>query len=190
MARATNQTSGILPAAECRARRGRPASLSSIIPPRWLRAHAALDLRPQVSGLDRLPARRFILAANHTTTSTDLRASGCPPSTSSSCARLPREPTASAVSPEVGSINRSISSGPIQAPSAALRASSRAASSDLPRRPFSREGRLVSGQPGVAMIALRAGCPSASRSAHLRGAGRRRFYIPRSRPSPFASASR
>jgi len=54
----------------------------------------------------------------------------------------------------------------------------------FPEGPFSREGRLVSGQPGVAMIALRAGVPvvPAAISGTYEALSGRRFYIPRSRP--------
>jgi 1-acyl-sn-glycerol-3-phosphate acyltransferase len=54
----------------------------------------------------------------------------------------------------------------------------------FPEGPFSREGRLVPGQPGVAMIALRSGMPVVPAAIEgtyeaLRG---RRFYVPRRHP--------
>jgi 1-acyl-sn-glycerol-3-phosphate acyltransferase len=54
----------------------------------------------------------------------------------------------------------------------------------FPEGPFSQEGRLVRGQPGVAMVALRAGVPVVPAAIEgtyeaLRG---RRFYLPRRRP--------
>jgi len=54
----------------------------------------------------------------------------------------------------------------------------------FPEGPFSREGRLVSGQPGVAMIALRSGVPvvPAAISGTYEALAGRRFYIPRSYP--------
>jgi 1-acyl-sn-glycerol-3-phosphate acyltransferase len=54
----------------------------------------------------------------------------------------------------------------------------------FPEGPFSREGRLVSGQPGVAMIALRSGVPvvPAAISGTYEALAGRRFYVPRSRP--------
>src|SRR6266404_3622798 len=54
----------------------------------------------------------------------------------------------------------------------------------FPEGPFSREGRLVPGQPGVAMMALRAGVPvvPAAISGTYEALAGRRFYIPRSRP--------
>ena len=54
----------------------------------------------------------------------------------------------------------------------------------FPEGPFSREGRLVSGQPGVAMIALRSGVPvvPAAISGTYEALAGRRFHIPRSYP--------
>jgi len=54
----------------------------------------------------------------------------------------------------------------------------------FPEGPFSREGRLVPGQPGVAMMALRSGVPvvPAAISGTYEALAGRRFYIPRSRP--------
>jgi MFS family permease len=54
----------------------------------------------------------------------------------------------------------------------------------FPEGPFSREGRLVGGHPGVALIALRSGVPVVPAAIHgtyeaLRG---RRFYVPRAHP--------
>jgi 1-acyl-sn-glycerol-3-phosphate acyltransferase len=54
----------------------------------------------------------------------------------------------------------------------------------FPEGPFSREGRLEPGQPGVAMIALRSGVPvvPAAISGTYEALAGRRFYIPRSYP--------
>jgi len=54
----------------------------------------------------------------------------------------------------------------------------------FPEGPFSREGRLVPGQPGVAMMALRSGVPvvPAAISGTYEALAGRRFYIPRSHP--------
>ena len=54
----------------------------------------------------------------------------------------------------------------------------------FPEGPFSQEGRLVRGQPGAAIVALRAGVPVLPAAIEgtyeaLRG---RRFYLPRRRP--------
>jgi 1-acyl-sn-glycerol-3-phosphate acyltransferase len=54
----------------------------------------------------------------------------------------------------------------------------------FPEGPFSQEGRLVRGQPGAALVALRAGVPVVPAAIEgtyeaLRG---RRFYLPRRRP--------
>jgi len=54
----------------------------------------------------------------------------------------------------------------------------------FPEGPFSREGRLVPGQPGVAMIALRSGMPvvPAAIEGTYEALVGRRFYLPRRRP--------
>lgn len=54
----------------------------------------------------------------------------------------------------------------------------------FPEGPFSQEGRLVSGQPGAAMIALRAGVPivPAAIEGTYEALQARRFYLPRRRP--------
>src|SRR5262245_22322604 len=54
----------------------------------------------------------------------------------------------------------------------------------FPEGPFSREGRLVSGQPGVAMIALRSGMPvvPAAIAGTYEALVGRRFYVPRRHP--------
>ncbi|HET7874915.1 MAG TPA: lysophospholipid acyltransferase family protein [Methylomirabilota bacterium] len=54
----------------------------------------------------------------------------------------------------------------------------------FPEGPFSREGQLVSGQPGVAVIALRSGVPvvpAAIQGTYEALVGRR-LYVPRRRP--------
>jgi 1-acyl-sn-glycerol-3-phosphate acyltransferase len=54
----------------------------------------------------------------------------------------------------------------------------------FPEGPFSREGRLVPGQPGVAMIALRSGMPvvPAAIEGTYEALVGRRFYVPRRQP--------
>src|SRR5712692_4704110 len=54
----------------------------------------------------------------------------------------------------------------------------------FPEGPFSQEGQLVPGQPGVALIALRAGVPvvPAAICGTYEALEGRRFYIPRGRP--------
>jgi 1-acyl-sn-glycerol-3-phosphate acyltransferase len=54
----------------------------------------------------------------------------------------------------------------------------------FPEGPFSREGRLVSGQPGVAMLALRSGIPvvPAAIAGTYEALVGRRFYVPRRHP--------
>jgi 1-acyl-sn-glycerol-3-phosphate acyltransferase len=54
----------------------------------------------------------------------------------------------------------------------------------FPEGPFSQEGRLVRGQPGVALIALRAGVPvvPAAIEGTFEALRARRFYVPRRHP--------
>ena len=54
----------------------------------------------------------------------------------------------------------------------------------FPEGPFSQEGRLVTGQPGAALIALRAGVPivPAAIQGTYEALRARRFYVPRRRP--------
>jgi 1-acyl-sn-glycerol-3-phosphate acyltransferase len=54
----------------------------------------------------------------------------------------------------------------------------------FPEGPFSHEGRLVRGQPGAAMIALRAGVPivPAAIAGTYEALRARRFYLPRRHP--------
>jgi len=54
----------------------------------------------------------------------------------------------------------------------------------FPEGPFSQEGRLVPGQPGAALIALRAGVPivPAAIEGTYEALRARRFYVPRRRP--------
>src|SRR5258707_6781727 len=56
----------------------------------------------------------------------------------------------------------------------------------FPEGPFSQEGRLVTGQPGAALIALRAGVPivPAAIQGTYEALRARRFYGPRRRPLP------
>jgi 1-acyl-sn-glycerol-3-phosphate acyltransferase len=54
----------------------------------------------------------------------------------------------------------------------------------FPEGPFSRDGRLVRGRPGAAMVALRAGAPvvPAAIEGTYEALHGRRFYLPRRRP--------
>ena len=54
----------------------------------------------------------------------------------------------------------------------------------FPEGPFSREGRLVPGQPGVALIALWSGAPVVPAAIHgtYEALAGRRFYLPRRHP--------
>jgi 1-acyl-sn-glycerol-3-phosphate acyltransferase len=54
----------------------------------------------------------------------------------------------------------------------------------FPEGPFSRHGRLVRGQPGVALVALRSGVPvvPAAISGTFHALAARRFFVPRRVP--------
>ncbi len=54
----------------------------------------------------------------------------------------------------------------------------------FPEGPFSRDGRLVPGQPGVGLIALRSGAPVIPAAIHgtYEALAGRRFYLPRRHP--------
>ena len=62
----------------------------------------------------------------------------------------------------------------------------------LPEGPFSRHGRLVRGQPGVALVALRSGVPvvpAAPSPVRSHALAARRFFVPRRVPLKHACAS-
>jgi 1-acyl-sn-glycerol-3-phosphate acyltransferase len=149
---------------------------------RWL-----FDLR--IRGIERLPASGpFIVAANHHNY-VDGVVLG---------AALPR-PIAFVVMPRVfnasplhPAFHRRIGSIPVsleRPDPGAIRRVLRVLESGrvigiFPEGPFSHEGRLVPGQPGVAMIALRSGMPvvPAAIDGTYEALVGRRFYVPRRHP--------
>jgi 1-acyl-sn-glycerol-3-phosphate acyltransferase len=142
----------------------------------------------EVSGIERLPtAGPFILAANHHNYLDGIVLGVAVPRPIKFLV-MPRVFHASPLHPpfhrRIGSIPVNLERPDPGAIKRTLRALEQGAVIGIfPEGPFSREGRLVSGQPGVAMIALRAGVPvvPAAISGTYEALAGRRFYIPRSR---------
>jgi 1-acyl-sn-glycerol-3-phosphate acyltransferase len=143
----------------------------------------------EVSGLDRLPADGpFILAANHHNYLDGVVLGVAVPRPISFLV-MPRVFHASPLHP---SFHRRIGSIPIsleRPDPGAMKRTLRVLGDGgivgiFPEGPFSREGRLVPGQPGVAVMAMRAGVPvvPAAISGTYEALAGRRFYIPRGRP--------
>ena len=155
-----------------------------------LRASCAPALRRlfglDVSGLDRLPEKEpFILAANHHNYLDGIVLGVAVPRPISFLV-MPRVYHASPLHP---SFHRRIGSIPVNlerpdpgAIKSALRVLEEGGVVGIfPEGPFSREGRLMPGQSGVAMIALRAGVPvvPAAVTGTFEALSGRRFYVPR-----------
>jgi 1-acyl-sn-glycerol-3-phosphate acyltransferase len=152
---------------------------------RLLRSHFAY----RISGLERLPTSGpFILAANHHNYLDGVVLGAAVPRPISFLV-MPRVFRASPLHPH---FHRSIGSIPINLqrpdPGAIKRVLGALERGRIigifPEGPFSREGRLVPGQPGVALFALHSGVPVVPAAIHgtfdaLRG---RRFYVPRKHP--------
>jgi 1-acyl-sn-glycerol-3-phosphate acyltransferase len=143
----------------------------------------------EVTGLERLPAEGpFILASNHHNY-LDAVVLGVAVPRPINFLVMPRVFRASPLHP---SFHRRVGSIPVnleRPDPGAIKRSLRVLEDGgvvgiFPEGPFSREGRLVSGQPGVAMIALRSGVPvvPAAISGTYEALAGRRFYIPRSYP--------
>jgi 1-acyl-sn-glycerol-3-phosphate acyltransferase len=143
----------------------------------------------RVSGVDRLPASGpFILAANHHNYLDGVVLGAAVPRPIAFLV-MPRVYHASPLHPSfhrgVGSIPVNLERPDPGAIKRALRALDEGRVVGIfPEGPFSHEGRLVRGQPGVAMIALRSGVPvvpAAIEGTYEALAGRR-FYMPRKQP--------
>ena len=145
------------------------------------------DLR--VSGLEHLPASGpFILAANHHNYIDGVVLAVALPRPIAFLV-MPRVFNASPLHPafhrRVGSIPLNLERPDPGAIKQVLRALAAGRVIGIfPEGPFSREGRLVSGQPGVAMMALRAGVPvvPAAIDGTYEALAGRRFYVPRRHP--------
>jgi 1-acyl-sn-glycerol-3-phosphate acyltransferase len=160
---------------------------------RLIRAGCVRVLRSRfeyrVIGLERLPASGpFILAANHHNYLDGVVLGAAVPRPISFLV-MPRVWKASPLHPpfhrQVGSIPVNLERPDPGAIKRVLRALDGGRVVGIfPEGPFSREGRLVRGQPGVALIALRSGVPVVPAAIEgtydaLRG---RRFYVPRPHP--------
>ena len=143
----------------------------------------------EISGLERVPTDGpFILAANHHNYLDGVVLGVAVPRPISFLV-MPRVFHASPLHPSfhrrIGSIRVSLGRPDPGAMKRSLRVLEQGGVVGIfPEGPFSREGRLVPGQPGVAVMALRAGVPvvpAAIRGTYEALAGRR-FHIPRGRP--------
>ena len=143
----------------------------------------------RVSGVERLPASGpFILAANHHNYLDGVVLGAAVPRPIAFLV-MPRVYHASPLHPpfhrSVGSIPVNLERPDPGAIKRALRVLEEGRVIGIfPEGPFSHDGRLVPGQPGVAMIALRSGVPvvpAAIEGTYEALAGRR-FYMPRKQP--------
>ena len=187
-----SSTLGILPAVGALPA-ARPRSPRFPLLYQFLRGGCAPMLRSifdlEVTGLERLPADGpFILAANHHNY-LDAVVLGVAVPRPINFLVMPRVFRASPLHPpfhrRLGSISISLERPDPGAIKRALRVLEDGGVVGIfPEGPFSREGRLVPGQPGAAMIALRAGVPvvPAAISGTYEALAGRRFYIPRRRP--------
>jgi 1-acyl-sn-glycerol-3-phosphate acyltransferase len=186
-----SRTLEILPAAGLRAARPRAPRFPLLY--QLIRGGCAPLLRSlfglEVSGLERLPAEGpFILAANHHNYLDGVVLGVAVPRPISFLV-MPRVFHASPLHPpfhrRIGSIPVNVERPDPGAVKRTLRVLEDGGIVGIfPEGPFSREGRLVPGQPGVAMLAIRAGVPvvPAGISGTYEALAGRRFHIPRGRP--------
>jgi 1-acyl-sn-glycerol-3-phosphate acyltransferase len=176
------------------------AGLRRVVPPILRRF---FDFR--VTGLDHVPAAGpYIVAANHANY-LDAVVLGAALSRKISFLVMPRVYRATPFHPRfhdhVGSIPISLARPDPGAIRRALRVLEQGGIIGIfPEGPFSKDGQLVEGQPGVALIALRSGVPvvPAAITGTFQALVGRRLYIPRrvplhvrfGRPLRFAAAAR
>jgi 1-acyl-sn-glycerol-3-phosphate acyltransferase len=160
------------------------AGLKRVIPP-VLRRYFAF----RVSGLEHLPARGpYIVAANHANYLDGVVLAMALPRKISFLV-MPRVYRATPFHPyfhdHVGSIPVSLARPDPGAIRRAIRVLEQGGVVGIfPEGPFSRHGRLVRGQPGVALVALRSGVPvvPAAIEGTFDALAARRFFVPRRVP--------
>jgi len=160
------------------------AGLKRILPPVLRRFFAF-----RVSGLEHLPNRGpYIVAANHANYLDGVVLASALPRKISFLV-MPRVYRATPLHPyfhdHVGSIPVSLARPDPGAIRRALRVLEQGGVIGIfPEGPFSRHGRLVRGQPGVALVALRSGVPvvPAAISGTFHALAARRFFVPRRVP--------
>jgi len=160
------------------------AGLKRVLPP-LLRHFFAF----RVAGLEHLPARGpYIVAANHANYLDGVVLGAALPRKISFLV-MPRVYRATPLHPyfhdHVGSIPVSLARPDPGAIRRALRVLEEGGVVGIfPEGPFSRHGTLVRGQPGVALVALRAGVPvvPVAISGTFRALAARRFFLPRRVP--------
>jgi len=142
----------------------------------------------RVTGLDRLPSGPFVLAANHHNYLDGVVLGTAIPRPISFLV-MPRVYHASPLHPHFHRRIRSIPVNLERPDPGAIKRVLRTLDDGrivgiFPEGPFSREGRLVPGQPGVALIALRSGVPvvPAAINGTFEALHGRRFYVPRTHP--------
>ena len=160
------------------------AGLKRVLPPLLRRLFAF-----RVSGLEHLPERGpYIVAANHANYLDGVVLAMALPRKISFLV-MPRVYRATPLHPyfhdHVGSIPVSLARPDPGAIRRALRVLEQGGVVGIfPEGPFSRYGRLVRGQPGVALVALRSGVPvvPAAISGTFDALAARRFFVPRRVP--------